>query len=76
MAPFQDNQYNAQDQLGLGEPLDAADNFPYRHRSHTFAQPLSNPMFNGLGAGNTHAPKQSRPRNSFDLNDTGLDVTQ
>ena len=43
-------QYNGQDQLGMGEALDGADNFPYgRHRSHTFVQPLSNSMFHGLG---------------------------
>ena len=81
LATFQENQYNAQDQLGLGEPLDVADNFPYssRHRSHTFVQPLSNPMFNGLGATNAQPGKprdSSRPRNSFDLNETGLELTQ
>ena len=83
LANFQDNQYNAQDQLGLGEPLEAADNFPYgRHRSSTnvvsFAQSTSMPLFNGLGA-NTNASRpreQQRPRNSFDMNECGLEMIQ
>ena len=75
---YQENQYNVQDQLGLGEPLDVADNFPYgRHRSSTFAQPLANPLFNGLGATpNAQRPReqQQRPRNSFDMNDNAIDL--
>jgi len=56
----------------MGQPLDVADNFPYRHRSHTFVQPLPNPMFHGLGAVGNAVVKpveDGRARNSFDFND-------
>ena len=63
--------YDGQRQLVMGQPLDVADNFPYRHRAQTFAQPLPNPMFHGLGGeGNAVKPREvGRPRNSFDFND-------
>lgn len=75
------NRYPAQEQLGAGVPIDPEE-FPSsyrlyggRHRSHTFVQPLVNPMFHGLAVEPVVQPREpNRPRNSFDYNDPCMEM--